>query len=82
MIKQCIACGMPMETAEDFAMKDISKEYCRYCATVTGEMQSYEQRLEKYSGWLVNTQGMGKEAALKQSKVIMSQLPAWKHISV
>jgi hypothetical protein len=82
MNKICIACGMPMESLDDFALKDSSKDYCCYCARTNGEMQSYEERLENYSGWLMKTQGLTKAAAISQSKTIMSQLPAWKHIPV
>ncbi len=82
MNKICIACGMPMEAPEDYASKDTSKDYCAYCAKPNGEMQSYEERLENYSGWLMKTQGLKKTAAIAQSKTIMSQLPAWKHIPV
>ncbi len=81
MSKTCIACGMPMETVEDFAMSDSRKEYCCYCATPDGQMQSYEERLKNYSGWLMSTQGVTQTAALQQAKVIMSQLPAWKNLS-
>lgn len=70
-----------MEDAEDHAMKDQSKAYCRYCARPDGSMQSYDEKLKGYSGWLMKTQGLAESAALEQSKVILEQLPAWKSIA-
>jgi hypothetical protein len=29
-MKQCIACGMPMKSVEDFPMVNLEKEYCKY----------------------------------------------------
>lgn len=77
--KTCIACGMPMEAAEDFPLGNTSKEYCCYCARPDGNMQSYEERLAKYSEWFVKTQGLDKAAAIKQAKTVMADLPAWKN---
>jgi len=82
MNKICISCGMPMEVPEDFPKQDTSKDYCCYCSKPNGEMQSYDERLENYSGWLIKTQGLTKAAAISQSKIIMSQLPAWKSVTI
>jgi hypothetical protein len=82
MNKTCIACGMPMESAEDFPKGDVTRDYCCYCAKPNGEMQSYEEKVEGYSNWLVDTQGITKTAALAQTKTILAQLPAWMHIKV
>ena len=80
MSKNCVACGMPMSSAEDFPNEDQAKEYCRYCARADGSMQSYEEKLQSYASWIVNTQGLSDAAALEQAKHILSQLPAWKQL--
>ncbi len=76
-MEKCIACGMLMEKTEDFAMGDVSKDYCRFCAKEDGSMQSYEERLQSLTDFIVKTQGLkenvAKEAAISQ----MSNLPAW-----
>jgi hypothetical protein len=80
-MKKCIACGMPMEKADDFAMGDTSKDYCKYCAKEDGSMQSYEEKLVSLTNFIVKTQGIkenvAKEAAISQ----MSKLPAWVSIA-
>lgn len=80
-MKTCIACGMPMESAEDFPKQDMSKDYCCYCAKEDGKMQSYDEKVEGYSNWLMTTQGITKDSALSQTKTILAQLPAWKNLS-
>ncbi len=76
--KTCIACGMPMKAAEDFAAGDVSRDYCRHCARPDGTMQSYPEKLTSFSGFLVKTQGLDPEAARVTAADIMSRLPAWK----
>lgn len=78
MTKTCISCAMPMESAEDFPLQDVSKDYCCYCAKANGELQSFDERLESYSEWLVSSQGLDKNAALSQAKSLMAKMPAWK----
>ncbi|HUX13753.1 MAG TPA: zinc ribbon domain-containing protein [Spirochaetia bacterium] len=80
-MKNCIACGMPMEKAEDFATGDESKEYCRYCARPDGSMQNYPEKLASMSGFIVKTQGLSEEAARLAAREMLSRLPAWKGIA-
>lgn len=77
-MKRCIACGMPMNKKEDYAMGDENKDYCIYCMRPDGSMQSYEEKLESTADFIVKTQGIDKEAARLSAKDIMSKLPAWK----
>ncbi|HEX2925987.1 MAG TPA: zinc ribbon domain-containing protein [Ruminiclostridium sp.] len=77
-MKNCIACGMPMKEAGDFAGGDMSKEYCRFCARPDGTMQSYEEKLASMTDFIVRTQGLDKEVARSAAKDMMSKLPAWQ----
>jgi len=77
----CIACGAPMESAEDHALGDVSRSYCRYCAREDGTMQSYPEKLAGYAGWLVSTQGLDQAAANDQAATILGQLPAWRDVA-
>lgn len=79
MRKACIACGMPMEKPEDFAMKDESRDYCVHCARPDGSMQSYEEKLDSLAGFIVRTQGLDRSAARDAAKIMMAKLPAWKN---
>ena len=76
--KNCIACGMPMREAGDFAMKDVTKDYCVYCARPDGSMQSFEEKLESMASFFIKTQGLDKAVALKTAEEAMKKLPAWK----
>lgn len=75
--KTCIACGMPMIKSEDYPQNDESKDYCRYCARPDGSMQSYEEKLDSMTRFLVRTQGLDEEAARGVAKRNMGRLPAW-----
>jgi hypothetical protein len=67
-MKQCIACGMPMKNVEDFAMGDLNKEYCRYCCRPDGTMQSYDEKLNSLTNFIVKTQGLDEKAANSAEK--------------
>lgn len=76
-MKLCIACGMPMQTKSDFAMGDESKDYCVHCARPDGTMQSYEEKLESLTGFIMKTQGLDESIAKNAAKGMMEKLPAW-----
>lgn len=75
---QCIACGMPMEKAEDFAMGDETKNYCRYCCNPDGSMQNFGQKLTSLTDFITRTQGLDQTVAEKTAKDMIKNLPAWK----
>ncbi len=77
-MKTCIACGMPMTKPADFALGDESKDYCAYCARPDGSMQSYPEKLDSMTGFLIRTQGLDQEAARDMAARTLAKLPAWK----
>lgn len=77
-MKICIACGMPMAKPEDFALGDVSKDYCVHCARSDGSMQSYAEKLESLTGFIVKTQGFDARAARASAADMMARLPAWR----
>ncbi len=77
-MKQCIACGMPMKESRDFAEGDIQKDYCKFCARPDGTMQSYDEKLQALTGFIVRTQGIDEKTANSAAKAMMAKLPAWK----
>ena len=77
-MKRCVACGMPMNVKEDFAMGDVQKNYCIHCAKEDGTMQSYEEKLESMTGFIIKTQRLDQEVATKTAKALMKRLPAWR----
>ncbi len=77
MSTQCIACGMPMTEKEDHAQGDESKNYCKYCARPDGTMQSYEEKLESYTQFIMKTQNASQAEAGDIARLQMANLPAW-----
>ena len=77
-MKRCVACGMPMNEKEDFALGDVQKNYCIHCAKEDGTMQSYEEKLESMTGFIIKTQGLDQAVATETAKALMKRLPAWR----
>ena len=77
-MKTCIACGMPMKNASDFAMGDESKDYCAHCAKPDGSMKNFEEAKEAMTNFIVKTQGLAREAAESAALSMMKKFPAWK----
>ncbi len=79
-MKTCIACGMPMKEASEFAMGDVDKDYCVHCSRPDGTMQSYEEKLASLSAFIIRTQGLDSEVARNTAIHMMSKLPAWQNM--
>jgi len=79
-MKICISCGMPITKLEDYPMKDETKDYCIHCARPDGSMQSFEEKKESMSLFIMKTQGFDNEVAHKAAEELMRKLPAWQSI--
>jgi hypothetical protein len=71
---------MPMNTESEFAMGDSTKDYCVHCMRPDGSMQSYQEKLDSMSNFIIKTQGLDKTVAVCAAKNMMAKLPAWKDI--
>jgi hypothetical protein len=80
MMKLCIACGMPMTKTTDYPLGDESKDYCIYCARPDGSMQSYQEKVEGTTDFLIRTQGLDRQAAHDAAIRILAKLPAWQTV--
>ena len=69
---------MPMSKASDYPLEDESKDYCRFCARPDGTMQSYPEKVEGMTEFLIRTQGLDQEAAKQMAIRNLAKLPAWK----
>lgn len=78
-MKRCVACGMPMENPSDFAMGDEKKDYCAHCSRPDGTMQSFEEKKQGLTDFIVRTQGLDQQAAGQIAVSMMKKLPAWKN---
>lgn len=77
-MKVCIACGMPMADASEFACGDTTKDYCVHCARPDGSMQSFEEKKTGMTNFFIKTQGFDEKAAAQMAESSMKKLPAWK----
>lgn len=78
-MKICIACGMPMQEAADYPLQDETKDYCKYCARPDGSMQSYPEKVEGTTEFLIRTQGLDAQAARSAAIRMLAKLPAWQN---
>ncbi len=78
MTNMCIACGMPMEKKEDYAMGDETLDYCLHCANPDGSMRSYEDTLKGFTGFMMKEKGCSEAEAREMVIGLMAELPAWK----
>ena len=62
-------------------MGDESRDYCRHCARPDGTMQSYNEKLDSLTAFIVKTQGLDETAARNATRDMMSHLPAWKDLT-
>ncbi len=77
-MKTCVSCGMPMAKSGDHPLGDETKDYCVHCARADGTLQSYEERLEGLTSFMVRTQGLDAGAARSAARTAMAKLPAWR----
>jgi len=78
-MKNCISCGMPMSKPQDYPLGDESKDYCVFCARPDGSMQSYDEKLDGMTDFIIRTQGFDPQAARKSARDLMALQPAWKN---
>ena len=79
-MKTCIACGMPMENTSDFATNDQGKDYCVHCSRPDGEMQSFEEKKENLTKFIVRTQGFDENAGQNIAVNMMRKLTGMEEI--
>jgi ribosome-binding protein aMBF1 (putative translation factor) len=73
----CESCGMPLAGAEDHALSDSSIPYCRHCAP-DGTLPPAEERLERFTQFMMATEGLDYDAARARATAHMRTMPAWK----
>jgi hypothetical protein len=78
MTERCIACGMPMDSLADRAGGDPHKVYCIQCARPDGTMQSYEEKLESLTSFIMKSEGRNEESARQKATNWMARQPAWR----
>ena len=65
----CQSCGMPIE----------SGAYCPHCIDEEGNLQSFDERFERMSQWMLHQkQAATREEAEKKTLAYMATMPAWR----
>jgi hypothetical protein len=67
-----------MKDASEFAMEDTTKDYCVYCARPDGTMQSFEEKQEGLTVFIIKTQRLDRTVAASAAEAMMKKLPAWQ----
>lgn len=78
--ESCNSCGMPLESAEDFALGDTSSSYCKYCVDKQGELLPYDTILKNNASYYKESQGLTDQAASKMAEALLLSMPAWKGV--
>jgi hypothetical protein len=66
---KCESCGMPITEGK----------YCRYCVDGEGNLQPFEERLERMVQWVLQNDPKASRAdAEERARATMRTLPAWK----
>lgn len=76
--KSCASCGMPLEKPADFALGDITREYCAYCTDKGGKLLPFKTVQKICADYYVESQGVTLEAANKMATDLLMAQPAWK----
>jgi hypothetical protein len=64
----CQSCGMPIE----------SGVYCRYCTDEAGNLQEFDERLDRMVQFMLSQKRAATRAEAKQSALAcMATMPAW-----
>ena len=80
-VATCESCGMPLAGAEDHALADPSIPYCTHCAP-DGELPPAEDRLERFTQWMIAQEGLDYSAAREKARAYMKTMPAWRDAAI
>lgn len=77
--ESCISCGMPMPSPEQHAPGNPDSTYCKFCSTPDGELQTYDERLERLTQFTMREQNIDREVAATKARERMAAMPAWSN---
>jgi hypothetical protein len=78
MQKYCQACGMPLNSKEDFAGGDESAEFCVHCVNADGRVKSCDEIFEGGVEFFVSQIGGDRSMAEKITRKNMKKQPYWQ----
>ncbi len=77
--KVCESCGMPMRAKEEFGGGKTDNKYCVHCCDNKGNLKSYDDMVDGMAQFMMRTQGISKEQAIKATKEHLAKMPAWSN---
>jgi hypothetical protein len=77
-MKNCAACGMPLEKKEDFALSDENAKFCTYCVNSDGSVKSGEEIFNGGVQFFLGALGGEKSFAERITRKNMSRLAYWQ----
>lgn len=77
-MKNCLACGMPLEKSEDFAKGDENSDFCHYCVNEDGTVKECGEIFEGGVNFFLTTLGDDRELAERICRKNMTGLPYWQ----
>ncbi len=65
----CQSCGMTIDDGT----------YCKYCTDESGNLQAFEERLDRMVQWLRRQESVASdEEARQKALAAMAEMPAWR----
>ena len=77
-MKQCSACGMPLEKKEDFALGDENSKFCVHCVNVDGSVKTCGEIFNGGVEFFLGAIGGDRTMAEKIVRKNMNSLPYWQ----
>ena len=78
--KVCESCGMPMRTKDEFGGGRPDNSYCVHCCDEKGNLKSYDNMVKGMAQFMMKTQGISNEQAIKATKEHLAKMPAWADV--
>jgi hypothetical protein len=77
-MKNCNACGMPLDKKEEFANGDENSDFCLYCVKEDGSVKSCEEIFQGGVDFFIQTINDDRVLAEKITRKNMLSLPYWQ----
>lgn len=75
--KNCMSCGMPMSSLEDFGGGNPVNIYCAHCSNEDGSLKSYDEVLQGMVTFMMGSQKMDRKTAESAAREHLAKMPAW-----
>lgn len=77
-MKICIACGMPLNSPEDYSQGDINSQFCLHCTDQNGKIKSCQEIFQGGINFFINAIGASTQETERLVRKNMNSLPYWQ----